>query len=122
MDHRLTDVTAELQRLEVALARRDEAALPGGYEAVLDDEFEEVGRSGRVWTREAILEALGAATPSPIDVVDLSVVELAAGAWLVRYDTIEGGSRTHRSSIWVRSDRRLRVRFHQGTPAANPTA
>lgn len=117
MDRRLTDIAAELERLEVALARRDEAGLPGGYGAVLADEFAEVGRSGRVWNREAILEALAAATPSPIDVVDLSVVELAASVWLVRYDTIVSGARTHRSSVWVRSGGRLRMRYHQGTPA-----
>ena len=54
-----------LLALELALARRDEAAIPGGYEAVLAPDFLEIGSSGRLWTRAEILEALHAEPPNP---------------------------------------------------------
>ena len=114
------DVAAELVRLELALARRDEAVIEGGYDAALDEAFEEIGRSGKVWSRSAMLEALATAPrSSEIELEDVRVDELAPDAYLVRYDTVARGARTHRSSIWLRVDGRLRMRFHQGTPASS---
>ncbi|HEY7132141.1 MAG TPA: DUF4440 domain-containing protein, partial [Candidatus Limnocylindrales bacterium] len=55
---------AAIRALELALARRDEAAIPGGYEAVLDRDFLEVGASGRVWSRDETLASLRRAARS----------------------------------------------------------
>ena len=55
----------ELLALELALARRDEPAIPGGYEAVLAPDFSEIGASGRRWSRAETLEALHAEPPDP---------------------------------------------------------
>ena len=49
---------------------------------------------------------------------DFTATELSPGVFLVRYETVIHGARTHRTSIWLRSDQHLRLRFHQGTPAA----
>jgi ribonuclease HI len=111
----------EIRALEQALARRDVAAIPGGYDAVLHPAFAEVGQSGRVWTREEMLAALAASPPD--DVVELdsfAVAELAPDVWLARYDTVAAGVRVHRASIWIRSGGDLRLRYHQGTRAAGP--
>ena len=56
-----------LLALELALAQRDEAAIPGGYEAVLAPDVLEIGSSGRLWTRAEILEALHAEPPKHVD-------------------------------------------------------
>jgi ribonuclease HI len=111
------EIATELHRLELALARRNEDAIAGGYEAVLDEAFEEVGQSGRVWTREAMLEGLRAdPNASGVELTDLTVSELAPTVYLTRYDTRVGGRQAHRSSIWILVDDRLRLRYHQGTP------
>jgi hypothetical protein len=116
-------VADEIQSLEIALARRDLASLPGGYDGVLADDFEEVGQSGRVWSRAQILAAIAGRPPDPsIEFEDFTVEELAPGVWLARFDTVAGGVRAHRVSIWVRSGDGLRVRYHQGTRGADQAA
>jgi ribonuclease HI len=105
----------ELLRLELALARRDRDALPGGYAAVLDDGFRETGASGRSWSRDDTLAMLEAAPPSTVEIATFEIERLADGVVLATFET--GGSRpARRASIWVRVGERWRIRFHQGTP------
>ena len=111
-------VADEILGLELALARRDEVSLPGGYAGVLDDAFAEVGQSGKVWTRHETLMALAASIVDPsVDLLDFTLDELAPTVWLSRYDTVIAGVRSHRSSLWIRSGDRFRIRYQQGTPA-----
>ena len=111
-----------LLALELALARRDEAAIPGGYEAVLAPDFLEIGSSGRLWTRAEILESLHAEPPNAsVTIESFQAADLGPDVVLASYDThgiTSGGEerRSRRSSIWVRHDDRWQIRFHQGTP------
>lgn len=105
----------ELLRLETALARRDEAAIPGGYEAVVDDGFREIGASGRAWTRDEMLAMLASATPSELVLTGFEVERLGDDVVLATYETA-GGRSVRRASIWVRVAGCWRLRFHQGTP------
>jgi uncharacterized protein YhfF/GNAT superfamily N-acetyltransferase len=118
-----SSVADELHALELALARRDEAAIPGGYEAVLAPDFAEIGASGRRWTRAEILEVLHADPPDPsISIEAFAVADLDPGVVLATYDTrgiAPDGTehRSRRSSIWLRGDDRWQLRFNQGTGA-----
>lgn len=112
-----------LLALELALARRDEAAIPGGYEAVLHEAFLEFGSSGRTWSRAEILEALRAAPPTDaVSIEAFATHELAPGVYLATFETagIDPANglrvRRRRSSVWIRDGDRHRIRFHQGTP------
>ena len=117
------DPARELYELELALARRDEAAIPGGYEAVIDEAFVEFGSSGRRWERDEILELL---TSEPrtdaVRIEAFEAFEIGQGVVLVNYETVglepSGGPtlRRRRSSLWLRADDGYRLRFHQGTP------
>ena len=113
-----------LLALELALARRDEAAIPGGYEAVLAPDFLEIGSSGRLWTRAEILAALHAEPPNPsISIEAFEIADLGPDLILASYDTLgitsDGEARRgRRSSIWVRQDDHWQLRFHQGTPVS----
>ncbi len=115
-------VVDDLSALELALARRDEPSIPGGYEAVLAPEFVEIGSSGRLWTRAEILEALHAEPPDPsISIESFHLAELAPDVLLATYDAITTGAdgvpiRRRRSGTWIRRDGRCQLRFHQGTP------
>ena len=114
-------MAATLLALELALARRDEASIPGGYEAVIAPDFTEIGSSGRLWTRAEILVSLAADAPNPsIAIESFKVAEIAGGVVLATYDvvgTTADGTRhhSHRSSIWIWLDGRWQLRFNQGT-------
>jgi uncharacterized protein YhfF/GNAT superfamily N-acetyltransferase len=111
-----------LLALELALARRDEAGIPGGYEAVLAPDFLEIGSSGRRWTRAEILDALHAEPPNPLIVIEsFDLAQLGSDVLLATYDALamdsDGGPvRRRRSSTWIRRDGRWQLRFNQGTP------
>jgi uncharacterized protein YhfF/N-acetylglutamate synthase-like GNAT family acetyltransferase len=96
----------ELLALELALARRDEASIPGGYDAVLHADFAEIGASGRFWARAETLELLAASPPDDtLDITRFDVSPLGDGLVLVTYDVVRGG------------DSGSGRRFNQGTPA-----
>ena len=107
------DPRAELLRLEAALAARDPDGIDGGLASLIADDFLEFGRSGRVWTRESILELLKTGPSSDPGLMErFEATELADGVALVTYH----GARANRCSVWVWRDGRWQMRFHQGTP------
>ncbi len=114
-------LVAELAALELALARRELAALPGGLEQVLDDGFLEIGASGRRWDRASTMKSVEAAPPGDVTIDSLTATSVAADVILVTYRAFvprpDGEARVAlRSSIWVRRGQRWRIRFHQATP------
>lgn len=98
LEHRLLDPSV----------RRDRAAL----EALLHPDFEELGASGRRWDRASILDALVAeeAYEAP-DVRGLRSIAAGADAELVVYET----PGVYRTSLWLRTDGRWRLRHHQAS-------
>lgn len=117
------EATKALETLELALARRDERAIPGGYESVLHDSVVEFGTSGRVWTRDEILEALH--TGPRVDAVTIEMFDahvVRPGVFLVMYETTQTdpvtglSSRQRRSSLWMQEGDGFVLRFHQSTP------
>lgn len=110
----LASLRDELLALELALAERRRADLPGGYAAVLDEGFREAGASGRWWTRAAILEEMEAAGRAVVPIVAFEVELLAPGVALATYETA-GARPARRVSVWVLDSGRWRMRYHQGT-------
>lgn len=109
-----------LHALEEAMWRPETRFDRAYMDAILAEDFVEIGQSGRVWSRADAL-SLG---PVPIDVelplTDFSEAELAPGVVHVRYVSVPThGTRgaALRSSIWIRADR-WRLRFHQATPTS----
>lgn len=98
---------AERHLLEPTV-RADAAAL----DLLLHRDFVEIGRGGRVWHRQDIIEALVAEPQVTGEPEDFEVDELAYGNALVLY-TLDG---VRRSSIWIRESGRWQIRFHQATP------
>lgn len=96
---------------------------PEWMDRILHADFEEVGMSGRVYSREDSLEApvaeLDVALPHEGYQLELIDEDVA----LVRYvshDTSDGVQRhAHRTSIWVNTNDGWQLRFHQGTPTSN---
>ncbi|WP_342358502.1 DUF4440 domain-containing protein [Terrarubrum flagellatum] len=108
-------LTLELRLLETSV-RSDAAAL----ESLLTEDFVEFGRSGRVYDRSSVIDAL-MRNPTPSEqlaIVDFRLRRLSADIVIATYVAVGGsGRRTNRSSIWVRGTHGWRMTFHQGTPA-----
>jgi hypothetical protein len=118
--------TAMFRELEERLLRPDVRSPAEEIAKLLADEFIEFGRSGRVFNKHHIIEALRdehAEGLSPARTADgLAVRRLTKDVALVTYRTVsristtEEKGRTLRSSIWKRIDGRWQMMFHQGTP------
>ncbi|WP_345761037.1 ribonuclease HI family protein [Diaminobutyricibacter sp. McL0608] len=84
--------------------------------AILHSEFEEIGSSGRLWSRDAIVNELAGQQPERIDFEVLGSELVAPDAILLTARTSDSRGSALRSSLWLRVDGRWRLRFHQGTP------
>ncbi|MHA7986364.1 RNase H family protein [Rathayibacter sp. CAU 1779] len=83
---------------------------------LLHPEFVEVGRSGRLWSKDEVaLSPVSEGTIADVVSVDL----ISPGVMQLIYRTTDAGGATLRSSLWLREGSRWRLRFHQGTPAAD---
>ena len=89
--------------------RSDRAAVA----ALLHPDWQEVGRSGRLWTREDQLDVIGPI--DPVDVEVISVDRVGADTILLLWRTSTAERSTLRSTLWVRSGGQWQARFHQGT-------
>jgi hypothetical protein len=112
---------AHLRMCEEALldpaVRRDRSRVA----ALLADDFQEFGSSGRVWSREAILDLLATEDYERPAMEDFKCHRIGEGVVLVTYRTVRidpqsgRAAKVLRSSIWIRDSGEWRVRFHQGT-------
>jgi hypothetical protein len=93
---------------------------------LLHPEFQEVGRSGRIYSRETIMEFL-ATQDSQFEVVsdNYIVSELGPGVALLSYRSAHIDqsnnlvNHTLRSSVWLKTIAGgWQLRYHQGTAAA----
>jgi hypothetical protein len=115
----------QLQTLEVELHHPGVRCDPDRLGVLLHPEFHEVGRSGRAYSRETIVNYLSSLESQPAVASDgFAVTELATGVALLTYRSAHIGPDKHlanhtlRSSVWVKTDLGWQLRYHQGTAAA----
>jgi hypothetical protein len=114
----------EIGRLEERLLDPRVRASRAALEALLADDFVEVGSSGRIFDRAAVVGSLAGESGVAFALSDLRVRRVAEGVALATYRTsariAPGGEVRHslRSSLWVRRAERWQMVFHQGTPTA----
>ncbi|GAA3622626.1 ribonuclease HI family protein [Microlunatus ginsengisoli] len=100
--------------LERSLLTDEVRGDPAAVAALLHPEWAEIGRSGRLWSREEMLDAIGpTGVATSLDVVSVSRVN--TDAILLVWRAISDERNTLRSSLWLRDRGRWRQRFHQGT-------
>ena len=118
------DVEAELHRFELKLMQPEFRRDRRQVEALLAEDFQEFGASGRIWTREATLNLLAGEIFTAPRITDFACRMLSGRVALVTYKSVRVGKgaieqvEVLRSSIWIRSGERWRMRFHQGTRTA----
>jgi hypothetical protein len=112
----VTDATAAAIAGELALLDPSVRADPEAAARLIDPDFVEVGQSGVLWNRDAILAEFGRASSLPVVVVtDMDARAISAELVLLTYISSIDGRRIRRSSIWRESAEGCRVLFHQGT-------
>lgn len=90
----------------------------GRTAVLLHPDFMEIGSSGRVWTRDAMMMALEEDPGERTDIEILGADRIGTGAVLLTYRSFARSGTILRSSLWVLDGGRWRLRFHQGTPEA----
>jgi hypothetical protein len=121
----MRSLVQELRELEVELHHPGVRCDPQRLEQLLHPEFHEVGRSGRAYDRETVIRYLSSRPALPAVESDrFGLVDLGPDAALLTYRSTLAAAQTgvpehtHRSSIWIKTDGRWQLRYHQGTAAA----
>ncbi|MBU2809138.1 nuclear transport factor 2 family protein [Acidithiobacillus ferrooxidans F221] len=117
----MLDVTS-LRALEEALLDQIVRQSPSRLSDLIADDFVEFGASGRVYTKQDVLDA---SSRLPDVVTPLGAFEVLVAtadmAFVTYRSTIRDDDGTVRealrSSLWVLRDGRWQIRFHQGTSA-----
>lgn len=103
----------------------------GDFSAIsnlLADDFQEIGSSGRVYSKAEVLQAIQAGPLLDYAVESFKLLPINDGTVIVTYIATsrristgtERVNRAYRSSTWVRRDGSWRMVFHQGTPIPAP--
>ncbi|MDQ1531850.1 MAG: hypothetical protein QOE37_1955 [Microbacteriaceae bacterium] len=91
------------------------------FAALIADDYEEVGASGRTYSRDVVLDTLvaRAAEPAPErwSVDGFAVRRLAPDLWLATYRLDLDGRVSRRSTVWRHAGGRWIAAYHQGTLA-----
>lgn len=116
------DLLDTLKRMETAMHRTDVRRDRQQMEALLHPDFIEIGRSGKRYSRDAILEEFRTEAALPaIDARDFQLQEISQDVLLLTYRSAhiaDNGTLTRhtlRTSLWVRTAQGLQLRYHQGT-------
>lgn len=105
----------EIRTLEEQLLQPDFRRNRAAIAELLADDFREFGSSGRVWTKQQILDHLETEAPFEAEMRDFNATELAPGVILATYKVIVKDRASLRSSIWIHRENRWQMLFHQGT-------
>ncbi|WP_457972498.1 RNase H family protein [Arthrobacter sp. D1-17] len=107
-----------VEALERELLRPEVRSDIGRTGVLLHPEFTEIGTSGRLWTRDAMMMSLEESPGSHMELELISVDRVGAEAILLVYRSHSREGAALRSSLWVLDGGQWRLRFHQGTPEA----
>ncbi len=105
-----------IQHLELSLLDPPIRQSKNALNKLIADDFVEFGKSGKIYNKQNILDALPTEKPKIFNMIDFEIRELSQDIVLARYKTIENGVVSLRSSIWQKvGDPSWQLLFHQGT-------
>lgn len=85
-------------------------------DSVIHCDFLEYGKSGSFFRKADTIEGLLSCSGNrEIEINDFSCEEVVADCWLVHYVTESPGEKYYRTSLWVRENGCLQLRFHQAS-------
>jgi hypothetical protein len=113
----------KLIQKEIALHQFEIRTDAGEASRLLHPDFLEVGKSGKTFDFNLIIESMSKEKPtgSVVHSQDYECISLAANTFLLLYKSAvinsDGsiGSYSKRSSVWVKDKSEWKLRYHQGT-------
>ena len=115
----LRAVLKELQQREPIFHHPELGTTRRDYESMTDEEFWEVGASGRRYSREYVLKTLENRPPNPDEASwvmrDFQCRGIAADNYLITYTLFQGPRVTRRATLWRRTQAGWKILYHQGT-------
>jgi len=118
VDRAEASAEAVVESLERELLRPETRADLGRTGVLLHPDFTEIGSSGRIWTRDAMMMSLEDNPGGAVELELLGADRLGEKTILLTYRSHTREGSALRSSLWVLEGAQWRLRFHQGTPEA----
>ena len=115
------NLTEHIKQLETQLLSPDVRKNPVELDKLIDDEYIEIGKSGRIWTKKTVIDALRIEQNTKINITDFRLRLISDNIALVTYSAYQNpssdnpGIKSLRSSVWKMSGSMWRIIFHQGT-------
>lgn len=106
----------KIKKLEIDLSKNSLRKDHVWLSELIEDNFEEIGASGRVFSKKDILQELATEKVIEFKLSNFRFTELSEGCILVKYVSNNNNNYAHRCSIWIKSADKWRIIFHQGTP------
>ncbi|MRG85685.1 nuclear transport factor 2 family protein [Salinibacillus xinjiangensis] len=112
-----SNLSSHIEALEKKLLQPEVRKSTEELTQLLSNDFTEFGSSGRIFTKQDILDRLPAETSVEMELTNLNLKKLASDVVLVTYTvTINHQKHSLRSSIWKKnSEGYWQMYFHQGT-------
>lgn len=121
-DAELQHILTELQAREPIFHRREFGTSRDDLERMTDEDFWEIGASGKVYSREFVITNLleRYKRPEPHDwpCRDFAIRRLGDALYMINYVLEEPDRVTRRTTLWRRSAEGWTIVFHQGTVIA----
>jgi hypothetical protein len=115
----LLPVQEELLRLEPIFHNTEFGDSREDYDARMSDDYWQVGASGQVYERAAVLRTVTergrVAGDEHWEINDPCCRALGDGTYLLTYHLDQDGRLTRRTTIWRRGPERWQILYHQGT-------
>lgn len=85
---------------------------------LLSEDFEECGKSGKVFNKTDIINLLGNEEYQKIGFSNFRFTKISDAAVLVKYESDCRAVKAHRSSLWIKTNGDWQMLYHQGTAYA----
>jgi hypothetical protein len=122
-DPDLASVLEELIRREPIFHRPEFGTTRADFKRMTEENFWEIGASGRRYSREYVLAELekrhAAPHHDPWEARDFHCRRLAADLYLLTYTLLQNQRKTRRATLWRRTPEGWKIVFHQGTIVAD---
>ena len=120
----LAQAFAELKAREPIFHRPEFGTTRADFERMTASDFWEIGASGKLYTREVVLEMLEKRHSQPVqeslEATAFRIRELGPNLYLLHYDLLQDGiRRTRRTTLWCHTADGWQIVFHQGTIATD---
>jgi hypothetical protein len=129
-ESKLREILQELRSREPVFHRPEFGTTRADFEAMTEENFWEVGASGRRYSRGHVLHVLEdrhqvashLALEDTWEATDFACRELGSDTYLLTYTLAQGQRKTRRATVWRRSAAGWKIVFHQGTIVEDDTS